>query len=338
VRERTQAEVVKVVDELVRKCGYDEISLLSLSTSDYPGIENLVGTLLRKHNEGNLTVSLPSLRLDTFSVALAHSFQDRKKSGLTFAPEAGTERLRCVINKGLCEEKILRTIVTAWEQGWRNIKLYFMIGLPTETSDDIMGIIDLVQKIRNIGNGGINIRVNASTFVPKPHTSFQWVAQASGEDLAVKQRILKSGLKRIGAHLSWQDPQVSLLEGVLSRGDRRLAGVIHRAWQLGCKFDAWSEHYSYEKWQQAFNECGLDPSSYACRERSLDELLPWSHLDTGVAPGFFKREFERAKLGEETPNCRSGQCTACGLHLKQASCQRKYQELTAAPKHGKAKA
>jgi radical SAM family uncharacterized protein len=338
VRERTHEEVVKVVDELVRKCGYDEISLLSLSTSDYPGIENLVGTLLGKYREGNLTVSLPSLRLDTFSVALAHSFQGRKKSGLTFAPEAGTERLRCVINKGLREEDILRTIVTSWEQGWRNIKLYFMIGLPTETSDDIVGIVDLVHKIRNVGNGGINIRVNASTFVPKPHTSFQWVAQASGEDLAVRQRILKSGLKKIGVPLSWQDPQVSLLEGVLSRGDRRLARVIHCAWQLGCRFDAWSEHYSYEKWQQAFNECGLDPLSYACRERSLDELLPWSHLDTGVAPGFFKREFERARLGEETPNCRSGQCIICGLHLKQASCQRKYQELAAVPKQGKAKA
>lgn len=327
VRERTQEEVVKAVDGLVRKCGYDEISLLSLSTSDYTGVENVVGALLRRYKDGNLIISLPSLRLDTFSVALAQAFQERKKSGLTFAPEAGTERLRRVTNKGVCEEDILQTIEIAWEQGWRNIKLYFMIGLPTETSEDIVGIVDLVRRIRSIGNGGMNIRVNASTFVPKPHTPFQWVAQASGEDLAARQQILKSGLKKFGVHLSWQDTQVSLLEGVLSRGDRRLSKVIHRAWQAGCKFDAWSEHYSFEKWQYAFNECGLDPYFYACRERSIDELLPWAHLDTGVVSGFLKREYERAKLEQETPDCRSGQCAVCGLHLKQAGCQKKYQEL-----------
>ncbi len=335
VRERTQDEVVRAVEELVKKCGYDEISLLSLSTSDYPGIENVVDRLLQGYKERNLTVSLPSLRLDTFSVALAQSFQDRKKSGLTFAPEAGTERLRHVINKGVCEDDILQTIETAWEQGWRNIKLYFMIGLPTETSDDILGIVTLVRKIRGIGKGGINIRVNTSTFVPKPHTPFQWVAQASGEDLAASQRVLKSGLKKLGVHLSWQDPLVSLLEGVLSRGDRRLGRVIYSAWQQGCKFDAWSEHYSYEKWQNAFNECGLAPSFYASREHSLDELLPWAHIDTGVAPAFLKREYEFARLEKETPNCRFEQCVACGLHLKMASCQRKYQELTAVPKREK---
>ena len=328
VRERTQEEVIKAVEGLVKNCGYDEISLLSLSTSDYPGIEDVVNTLLRRYKGGSFTLSLPSLRLDTFSMALAHSFQDKKKIGLTFAPEAGTERLRLVINKGICEEDVLHTIETAWEQGWRNIKLYFMIGLPTETSADIVGIVDLVHKIRDIGNSGMNIRVNASTFVPKPHTPFQWVAQASGEDLAARQQILKSGLKKRGAHLSWQDPQVSLLEGVLSRGDRRLAKVIYRAWQLGCKFDAWSEHYSFGNWQKAFSESGLDPYFYACRERPLDELLPWSHIDTGVELNFLKREFERAKLEKVTPSCRSGVCAVCGLHLKQASCQKKYQELT----------
>ena len=332
VRERTQEEVNKAVENLVKHCGYDEISLLSLSTSDYPGIEDVVSALLRRYKGGSFTLSLPSLRLDTFSVALAHSFQDKKKIGLTFAPEAGTERLRRVINKGICEEDVLQTIETAWERGWRNIKLYFMIGLPTETSADIEGIIELLHKIRDIGNSGMNIRVNASTFVPKPHTPFQWVAQASGEDLAARQQILKSGLKKRGAHLSWQDPQVSLLEGVLSRGDRRLAKVIHRAWQLGCKFDAWSEHYSFENWQKAFGECGLDPFFYACRERPLEELLPWSHIDTGVELSFLKREFERAKLEKVTPSCRAGACAVCGLHLKQAVCQSKYRELTVSTK------
>jgi len=332
VRERSQDEVVKAVDGLVKNCGYDEISLLSLSTSDYPGIDNVVSTIFRKYKGGNFTLSLPSLRLDTFSVALAHSFQDGKKSGLTFAPEAGTERLRMVINKGVCEEEILQTIGTAWERGWKNIKLYFMIGLPTETAADMVGIVELVRKIRDIGKGRMNIRVNASTFVPKPHTPFQWVAQASGEELAARQQVLKSGLKKVGAHLSWQDPEVSLLEGVLSRGDRRLSRVIHRAWQTGCKFDAWSEHYSYNKWQSVFNECGLSPYFYACRERSLDELLPWSHIDTGVDPSFLRREYGRAKVEQVTLNCRSGNCALCGLHLRQASCKKKYGELAVASK------
>jgi hypothetical protein len=211
-----------------------------------------------------------------------------------------------------------------------------MIGLPTETQDDILGIVDLVRKIKEVSDGRINIRVNASTFVPKPHTSFQWVSQASGEELAVKQQLLRSGLKKLGAHLSWQDPEVSLLEGVLSRGDRRLGGVIHRAWRLGCKFDAWSEHFSFEKWQSAFGECGLDPHFYANRERSLDELLPWSHIDTGIEVGFLKREYQRAKLEQETINCRSGPCCVCGLHQKQAACIIRYQELSVASKRSSA--
>ena len=332
VRERTQEEVVKAVDELVRNCGYDEISLLSLSTSDYAGISNLVNTLSRRHRGGNLILSLPSLRLDTFSVALADSFQDGKKSGFTFAPEAGTDSLRRAINKGISEEDILQTIETAWERGWRSIKLYFMIGLPTETLSDIEGIVSLVRKIKNTGKGRINIRVNASTFVPKPHTPFQWVAQASQQELAERQQVLRAGLRKGGVHLSWQDPEVSLLEGALSRGDRRLAGVIQSAWQQGARFDAWSEHYSYEKWQDAFSECGLDPYYYACRERPLEEVLPWAHIDTGIDVGFLKREYERTRLGQETPNCSSEPCNLCGLHLSQDKCQKKYKELIAVSK------
>lgn len=332
VRERTQEEVVKAVDELVRNCGYDEISLLSLSTSDYPGISDLVNTLSRRHRGDKLILSLPSLRLDTFSVALADSFQDGKKSGFTFAPEAGTEGLRRAINKGISEEGVLQTIETAWERGWRSIKLYFMIGLPTETLSDIEGIVSLVRKIKNTGKGRINIRVNASTFVPKPHTPFQWVAQASQQELAERQQVLRAGLRKGGVHLSWQDPEVSLLEGALSRGDRRLAGVIQSAWQQGARFDAWSEHYSYEKWQDAFSECGLDPYYYACRERPLEEVLPWAHIDTGIDVGFLKRECERTGLGQETPNCSSGPCNLCGLHLSQDKCQKKYKELIAASK------
>ena len=327
VRERSQGEVEKAVDGLVKNCGYDEISLLSLSTSDYPGIENLVASLLQSHKDGNFVLSLPSLRLDTFSLELADSFKDRKKTGLTFAPEAGTERLRQVINKKVREEEILQTVETAWERGWRNIKLYFMIGLPTETHTDIAGIVELVNKIRSIGNKGINIRINASTFVPKPHTPFQRVAQVEMGELDARQRILKSGLKKSSAHLSWQDPEVSILEAALSRGDRRLARVIHRAWQLGCKFDAWSELYSYEKWQKAFNEFDLEPCFYACRERPISELLPWAHIDTGVTADFLEREYEHAQREQVTPDCRTGPCALCGLHLKQSVCQKRYKEL-----------
>jgi hypothetical protein len=197
---------------------------------------------------------------------------------------------------------------------------------------DVESIVHLVRRIRTIGKGRINVRVNTSTFVPKPHTPFQWVAQASGEELAAKQQVLRSGLKKAGVQLSWHDPEVSLLEGALSRGDRRLAKVIEHAWQLGSKFDAWSEHFSYEKWRSAFDECGLDPYFYACRERSLDEILPWAHIDTGISLSYLKREYERTKLGEETPNCRTGPCNACGLQDRQGSCQRKYRELTTVSK------
>jgi radical SAM family uncharacterized protein len=327
VRERTQEEVVKAVDELTRSCGYDEVSLLSLSTSDYPDIANLVNTLSERYKGHNLVLSMPSLRLDTFSVALADSFQDGKKTGFTFAPEAGTERLRQAINKGISEEKILQTIETAWERGWKSIKLYFMIGLPTETLSDIEGIVHLVRRIKTVGKGRVNIRVNASTLVPKPHTAFQWVAQVSHEELDAKQQVLRAGLKRSGAQLSWHDPDTSLLEGVLTRGDRRLAVAIECAWRLGSKFDAWSEHFSYERWQRAFTECGIDPYFYACRERSLDEILPWSHINTGISVNFLRREYERTKLGEETPSCSAGPCNACGLQERQDGCQSKYREL-----------
>lgn len=274
-------------------------------------------------------MSLPSLRLDSFSVTLADLFQDGKKTGFTFAPEAGTERLRRVINKNVAEEDMLQAIEAAWQRGWRSVKLYFMIGLPTETLTDVEGIVHLVRKIKSIGQGRINVRVNASTFIPKPHTPFQWVAQASESDLIERQRLIKAGLNKAGVHLSWQDPEVSLLEGVLSRGDRRLGKVIYLAWKLGCRFDAWSEHYVWDKWETAFQECGVDPAFYACRERALDEVLPWTHIDSGIELAFLKKEYERAKLGEETKDCRYGSCNLCGLQRREAGCYRKCRELAA---------
>ncbi|MEE8374321.1 MAG: TIGR03960 family B12-binding radical SAM protein, partial [Dehalococcoidia bacterium] len=332
VRERPKEEVVRAVDEVVRNCGYDEISLLSLSSSDYPDIMNVINTLSRKYKGRSLTLSLPSLRLDSFSVELATQLQGGRRGGFTFAPEAGTERLRRVINKDIAEEDILKAITASWERGWKSVKLYFMIGLPTETIADVEEIVRLVRRVRTIGGGRINVRVNASTFVPKARTPFQWAAQALGEDLAARHQVLRAGLKKSGVHLSWQDPEVSLLEGVFSRGDRRLGRVIHDAWKRGSRLDAWSEHYDWEKWQGAFADSGLDPLFYACRERAVDEILPWSHIDAGVDADFLWKEYERSTLEQETPDCRSGACNLCGLERSNGSCQRKHEKLSAGSK------
>jgi radical SAM superfamily enzyme YgiQ (UPF0313 family) len=321
LRQRSHNEVIKASEELIRNCGYNELSLLSLSSSDYPGIEEVVSTLRRRWR--NITISLPSLRLDTFSVELADSFSGGRKAGLTFAPEAGTERLRRAINKSLSEEELLHTLALAMGRGWRNLKLYFMLGLPTETMEDVEAIVELVSKIKRLkpSIGGHRIRVNASTFVPKPHTPFQWVSQVETEELESKHQVLRRGLKKSGGDLSWQSPQMSLIEGVLSRGDRRLGAVIHRAWELGSVFDAWSEHFSFERWQRAFAEIRLDPHFYAHRERPLDEILPWSHIDSGVSLDFLKREYEKTKLGQETPDCRYGNCLSCGLERWVGRCR-----------------
>ena len=331
VRQRPQQEVLQAVGELIANCGYNVVSLVSLSTSDYPHIEELVASLVRNYD--NLALSLPSLRIDSFSVRLMESLPSRRKTGLTFAPEAGSERLRRIINKSTPEDEILETAAAAFARGWTSLKLYFMLGLPTETMDDIEGIVQLVAKIRSSGRrtkGGMpQVRVSLSTFIPKPHTPFQWVAQESEQQLSAKHELLKLGLRRKGSRLSWQDPEVSLLEATLSRGDRRLGEVIYRAWKLGSTFDAWNERFNYQNWLRAFEQTGLEPSFYAQRERPLDELLPWAHIDSGVTPAFLKREYQRAIEGKETPDCRYQSCNACGLERWQPDCQQKLQNLSA---------
>ncbi|MFC1871548.1 TIGR03960 family B12-binding radical SAM protein, partial [Chloroflexota bacterium] len=301
VRERPHAEVIAATGELLANCGYDELSLVSLCSNDYTGIDQLVADLSRSYP--NLTLSLPSLRIDRFSVNLVDSLPTRRKTRLTFAPEAGSQRLQQTINKPIPEEIILGTAAAAFDRGWLNLKLYFLIGLPTETNEDVQKIIQLVRKIRGIksGNRQPQIRISLSTFVPKPHTPFQWVAQENEAQLTAKHELLKAGLKHKGIRLSWPDPKLSLLEAVFSRGDRRLGKVIHRAWELGATFDAWGEHFSYETWQQAFNDIGLEAGFYAHRPRPLNEVLPWSHINTGVTIGFLKREYQRALNGETTP-------------------------------------
>ncbi|HJX69552.1 MAG TPA: TIGR03960 family B12-binding radical SAM protein, partial [Dehalococcoidia bacterium] len=324
-RQRSISEVTEAIGQLVMNCGYSEVSLVSLSTSDYPDIDKLVNTLVERYRDYPLTLSLPSLRIDSFSVKLMDSLRFAKKPGLTFAPEAGSERLRQVINKMMADEEILDTVATALGKGWTNFKFYFMVGLPTETIEDIEGIVHLVSRMRRLKKGGQpRIKLSVATFVPKAHTPFQWVAQNGEEELQLKYGILQRGLRSLRTPLSWGDPKVSLLETVLSRGDRRLGRVIQRAWQLGCTFDAWTERFNYEKWLQAFDEAGLDPGFYAYRHRPLDELMPWSHIDVGVSPAFLKWEYQRTFEGRETPDCRQGKCNACGLEQWQPMCQGKY--------------
>ena len=330
VRERSQREVLQAVGELITNCGYDEVSLVSLDTSDYAGISELVTNLSRHYP--NLTLSLPSLRVDSFSVGLVDSLPSRRKTGLTFAPEAGSERLRRIINKSLSEDELLETAATVFARGWTGLKLYFMVGLPTETMDDVEDIIRLVIKVSSLGKKTVGkrpqVRVSLSSFVPKPHTPLQWVAQESEQQLRAKHELLKTGLPRKGIRLSWQDTKLSLLEAALSRGDRRLGKVIYRVWQLGSTFDAWDECFNYGNWLRAFEENGLEPGFYAQRERSLDELLPWAHIDAGVTPAFLKQEYQRAIDGIVTPDCRYEICNACGLEHRLSECRQKYQELT----------
>ncbi len=328
VRERPRQEVIQAVGELLANCGYNEVSLVSLCTNDYPDIDRLVTELAQRYQSQNLTLSLPSLRIDRSSVRLLQSLPTRRKTGLTLAPETGSQRLQRTINKVTPEEVLLETASTAFDRGWINLKLYFMLGLPTETLDDVSEIIQLVGKIRSLGTKASQrqpqLRISLSTFVPKPHTPFQWVAQESEQQLTAKHELLKAGLKRKGVRLSWQDPKLSLLEAVLSRGDRRLGGVIYRAWKLGATFDAWNERFSYENWRRAFTETGLEPSFYAQRERQLDEVLPWAHIDTGVTTAFLQQEYHRAAGSELTPDCRQATCNVCGLQRWQPDCQQKH--------------
>ncbi len=333
VRELPHQTVIESVDALIKNCGYNDISLVSLSTGDYHGINELVNQLSHKYQQSKLAISLPSLRLDTSSIKLIESLPQKRKTTLTFAPEAGSERLRNAINKIISEELILNTLATAFEKGWMNLKLYFMIGLPSETMDDVKEIGELVDKIRKVskkcGRRSSSIRVSVSTFVPKTHTPCQWSSQETEEKILIKQDIVKEGLRRTGVHLSWQNPKISLLEAALSRGDRRLGKVIYRAWELGSKFDTWDEYFNNQNWMTAFAENGLDPAHFASRERPLDEPLAWQHIDTGVTSSFLKRECEKIHLGKDTPDCRYGSCNACGLHLVESNCQQMFLKLKA---------
>ena len=316
VRERPLEETLDAIDTLLENTGYSEVGLSSLSTSDYSEIEALVSGILANHQDNGVIVSLPSLRIDSFSVHLAEMIQSAKRTGFTFAPEAGSQRLRDVINKGVTEEDLLRTTAAAFESGWNRIKLYFMIGLPTETDEDVLEIARLVRAIseqgKTIRRRTVDITVSASTFVPKPHTPFQWVPLASQETVVRRQKLLRDNTRLRGVRLSWAEWDDTWLEAILSRGDRRLSGVIQRAWRSGARFDAWSEHYQPDLWRQAFEAQSLDPVMYILRERTRNEILPWSVVDVGVDPRFLWREYQRALHGQLSPDCRE-QCHYCGI-------------------------
>lgn len=319
VRERSKDTLLKMARELVDSTGYDEISLFSLSSSDYSCIHELVPQLLDGMEQQRVSVSLPSLRIDTFIREDLERMQSVRKAGLTFAPEAGTQRLRDVINKGVTEEDLLRAVRDAFEAGWNGIKLYFMIGLPTETDEDILGIADLARKVCGVyysipkdqRTKGLRVTVSASSFVPKPFTPFQWVAQDTVEELRRKQRLLKATLRDVrGTEFHYHDSELSMLEAVFSRGDRRLGAVLLSAYSRGCRFDSWAEHFKLDAWMTAFVEHGIDPAYYANRQRELGEALPWQHIDMLIDQEYLKREYERALQAAVTRDCRKG-CTGC---------------------------
>ena len=324
VREKNVERLKDLAYKMLKNTGHEEISLSSLSSSDYRSLEELVRFLIEEFHGKGVNVSLPSLRIDAFSLDVMSKVQDVKKSSLTFAPEAGSQRLRDVINKGLTEEEILQGAADAFKGGWNRVKLYFMLGLPTETVEDMEGIALLSEKIaeeyyeipKDQRNGKVQVVASTSFFVPKPFTPFQWARMSTKEEFLDKARVVNRKMKEMLNHRSlkynWHEADVTVLEGVLARGDRRVAAVIEEAYRNGALYDAWSESFRNDIWMKAFETCGVDIDFYTTRERSLDELFPWDFIDTGVPKEFLKREWNSAVNGTVTPNCRE-RCSGCGV-------------------------
>ena len=324
VRERDAAILKEYALKMLNNTGYEEISLSSLSSSDYSQLEDLVNFLIENCHQKKVNISLPSLRIDAFSLDVMKKVQDIKKSSLTFAPEAGSQRLRNVINKGLTEEVILNGAALAFQGGWNRVKLYFMLGLPTETEEDIRGIAELSNRIAAVyyetvpkeqRNGKVQIVSSTSFFVPKPFTPFQWAPQCTKEAFLEKAYLTKNAIKeqlnQKSIKYNWHEADVSVLEGVLARGDRRVGQVIRRAYEKGCIFDAWSEYFHYDKWLEAFDECQVSIDFYNTRERSAEEIFPWDFIDCGVTKEFLLREWKKAQNETVSPNCKM-QCQGCG--------------------------
>ena len=322
-RERNVEYLKKQAVEMLKNTGHEELSLSSLSSSDYSGLQELLTFLIDACNERAINISLPSLRIDAFSLDVMSKVQDVRRSSLTFAPEAGSQRLRDVINKGLTEEVILKGAGEAFEGGWNKVKLYFMLGLPTETEEDMKGIAHLAEAIakryyeipKDRRNGKCQITISTSFFVPKPFTPFQWATMHRPEEYINRAKIVKneirSQLNQKSMKYNWHEADVTVLEGILARGDRRIGDVIEKVYQKGAVFDAWNEYFDMDTWMETFSELNLDPDFYTMRERSVEEILPWDFIDVGVSKKFLIREWERAKNETITPNCRE-KCSGCG--------------------------
>lgn len=322
IREKSVETINKQAKTLIDSTGYDELSLCSLSTSDHSNVNEMLTSLIDWTVKDKINLSLPSLRVDNFSDELADKLNKVRKSGLTFAPEAGTQRLRDVINKNVTEEEVLRTCTKAFDNGWTSVKLYFMMGLPTETMEDIEGIADLGMKVihafynnpqRQKGSG-VQVSISCASFIPKPFTPFQWEPEDSMENLQAKQAHLLESIPTKKIKVSYHQTPTSLLEGVLARGDRRLNNVIYDAWKLGCKFDSWDDRFDFNAWTKAFKLNGINPFFYTKRKRPFDEILPWDHLDYGVSRKFLENENKKAHENKTTPHCRI-KCAGCGANM-----------------------
>ncbi len=319
VRERSKETLLRQAEELIACTGYDEVSLLSLSTGDYSQLHALLPEVMDRMEKKRVSVALPSLRIDSLLKGELSKMQSVRKAGLTFAPEAGTQRMRDVINKNVTEEDLLRACADAFTAGWTGVKLYFMIGLPTETDEDVLGIIDLARKVSKLfyslpkeqRGKALRVTVSVSTFVPKPHTAFEWCPQDPPEEVMRKQKLLQGAIRSVrGGELHYHPSFLSELEAAFSRGDRRLNGVLLRAHEKGCRFDSWSEHFKPQAWREAFEEEGLTVEEYAQRFRELEEPLPWDHVDVVVTKSFLQREYKKAMEAMITPDCRQG-CNGC---------------------------
>lgn len=318
IRSKSPELLIEQGKALLQNTGAQDITLLSLSSSDYRQLSELCDGLLEYCEPRSIGLSLPSLRADNFSIEIMHRLQKTRKSGLTFAPEAGSQRLRDAINKNVTEDDLLNTCRLAFEGGWNTIKLYFMLGLPTETDEDVLGIAELANQVLHTWrlyaknkNRGVRITISTSCFVPKPHSPFQWEKQNTMDEYMRKVNLLRDNIKAKNVVYNWHDPQTSYIEATLSRGDRRMGAVIENVWRAGGRLEAWSDYFSFERWMKAFKDAGVDPEFYAYRERSLDENMPWDIVDVGVRKAHLWHEREQAYKSELSPDCRK-QCSACG--------------------------
>jgi radical SAM-linked protein len=315
VRERGAGSIVKNLDQALQKTGFEEVSLLSLSSGDYSCIAPLIKELMDRHSGKKIAVSLPSLRVDSLDPSWLEEIKRVRKTGFTLAPEAGNDRLRKIINKTLTDEDIMNMARDLYGAGWDLIKLYFMIGLPQEREEDVLDIIRLAKQVAGLAKGRARreiLNVSVSTFVPKSHTPFMWSPQISYEESVRRIKIIRDGLKGTRIHVKWNQPELSWLEGVFSRGDRRLTGALIEAWRLGARFDAWAEHFKMDTWREAFQRAQVNPEFYLHRKMSYDEIMPWDHIESGVSKEYLVREGKRALEEKTTPDCRD-KCLDCGV-------------------------